>query len=67
MLTAGVVFTTAADLHYAGLLGILAVLAAVFATFLARTIACRMCTLILILVLCHVSTPCSAKLYCLCR
>lgn len=55
LLATGVVLATASYLHDTGLLGIFAVLAAILTAFFAGTIACRVRTLIFILVLSHVN------------
>lgn len=60
-LSASVVLTAASNLHYARLFGILAVFAAIFAVFLAWTITWGMGAFVLILIICHDHTPCSAS------
>jgi hypothetical protein len=55
VLAAGVVFTTASDLHDARFLCILAVLATVLTVFFTRTIARGVRALVLILVLSHLN------------
>jgi hypothetical protein len=55
VLAAGVVFTTASDLHDARFLCILTVLATVLTVFFTRTIARRVRALVFILVLSHLN------------
>jgi hypothetical protein len=55
-LPAGVVLATATYLHHTRLLSILAILAAVLASFFTRTIACGVCALVFILIVSHLIT-----------
>jgi hypothetical protein len=55
-LATAVVLTTATYLHDMRLLSILAVFAAILAAFFRGTVTCRVRTLILFLVICHLAT-----------
>ena len=56
-LTTSVVFTATTNFHYARLLRVLAVLAAILAALFGGTITGRMSARLLLLIFCHIATP----------